>query len=81
MNIYAFSESGASLAWDEAGGTIACAIARTMTRAGDGLNHQGGIAIVLNASTLELITNYGQTSGHSFANSLQVSSKDSEKMS
>lgn len=52
MNIYAFSESGASLAWDEAGGTIACAIARTMTRAGDGLNHQGGIAIVVNASTL-----------------------------
>lgn len=76
MNVYSFSQSGATVAWDRGAGTIACAIARTMTIAGDGLNHQGGIAIVLNASTLELISNYGQTSGHSFANSLQVSSKE-----
>ena len=76
LNIYAFSSSGASFAWDVGSGTIGVSLARTMTIASDGLNHQGGIAFVLNASTLQMITNYGQTSGHSFANSLQVSEKD-----
>lgn len=76
MNVYSFFKSGATLAWDRGAGTIAMAIARTMTTASDGLNHQGGIAIVLNASTLEMITNYGQTSGHSFGNSLKVSKKE-----
>jgi len=76
MNVYAFSSSGASIAWDTDSGTIGVSLARTMTRASDGLNHQGGIAFILDASTLEMIHNYGQTSGHSFANSLQVSAKD-----
>ena len=76
LDIYAFSSSGASFAWDLGSGTIAVSLARTMTRASDGLNHQGGIAFVLNATTLQMITNYGQTSGHSFANSLTVSQKD-----
>ncbi|CAE7430262.1 nup98 [Symbiodinium natans] len=75
LNIYAFSSSGASLAWDTGSGTIAVSLARTMTKASDGLNHQGGIAFVLDASTLQIISNYGQTSGHSFANSLKVSQK------
>ncbi|CAJ1394400.1 unnamed protein product [Effrenium voratum] len=46
-----------------------------MTMASDGLNHQGGIAFIIDASTLEMITNYGQTSGHSFANSLLKSNE------
>ena len=49
LNIYAFSSSGASFAWDTGSGTIGVSLARTMTQASDGLNHQGGIAFVLDA--------------------------------
>jgi hypothetical protein len=45
-----------------------------MTRGSDGLNHQGAIAIVVNPSDLTLVKNLGQTSGHSFANSLTMGS-------
>merc|ERR1712032_925784 len=44
-----------------------------MHKAPDGLNHQGGIAVVLDAETLSVVKNNGQTSGHSFENSLSVS--------
>jgi hypothetical protein len=45
-------------------------LSRKMTRSSDGLNHQGAIAAVFSADNLKLITNHGQTSGHSFASSL-----------
>lgn len=41
-----------------------------MTRGGDGLNHQGGFAFVLNPRTLEVVFDYGQTAGHSFGSSV-----------
>ncbi|HNM06399.1 MAG TPA: hypothetical protein PKK05_25995, partial [Leptospiraceae bacterium] len=50
-------------------------ISRTMHKSSDGLNHQGAIGIVLDAKTLTLLHNHGQTSGHSFGNILD---RDSE---
>ena len=41
-----------------------------MTKSTDGLNHQGAYAAVFDATTLKPIKQFGQTSGHSFANSL-----------
>jgi len=59
--------------WNTATGMVGAVLARTMTRGGDNLNHQGAIAIVLDASTLEVVRNHGQTSGHSFGNSMILS--------
>jgi hypothetical protein len=70
LNIQAHSSSGASFSWDVLGNQLGLIIARTMAKGGDGLNHQGAIAVVLDADTLTIVKNYGQTSGHSFANSL-----------
>lgn len=47
-------------------GKLAVMVGRTMLQSGDGLNHQGGIAVVFNAATLAVERNWGQTSGHSF---------------
>jgi len=47
-------------------GKLAVMIGRIMLQSGDGLNHQGGIAVVFNATTLAVERNWGQTSGHSF---------------
>lgn len=51
-------------------GKIALMIARTMHKSGDGLNHQGGIAVVFDANNLAQLRHLGQTSGHSFDNYL-----------
>lgn len=74
LNIHKFSEPGASIAWNTAVDKIGLCIARTMTVANDGLNHQGAIAVVLDGATLNVVKNLGQTSGHSFSNSLMVAS-------
>jgi hypothetical protein len=49
---------------------IGMIVSRTMTKYTDGLNHQGAIAVVLSTDKLQVIKNLGQTSGHSFGNSL-----------
>jgi hypothetical protein len=41
-----------------------------MTVASDGLNHQSAYVAVISTSTLKPIIQHGQTSSHSFANSL-----------
>uniref|UniRef100_UPI0011786DCF hypothetical protein n=1 Tax=Crenothrix polyspora TaxID=360316 RepID=UPI0011786DCF len=51
-------------------GKLGLILGRQMHRTDDGLNHQGGIAAVFDANTLELVKNWGQTSGHSFENIL-----------
>src|SRR5262249_39910848 len=51
-------------------GKIALMLGRIMTQTPDGLNHQGGIAVVFDAATLGVDANWGQTSGHSFDNVL-----------
>ena len=60
--------SGADLEYS--GGVLGLIFSRTMHRASDGLNHQGAIAVVFDAETLEVVKNHGQTSGHSFDNAL-----------
>ena len=60
----------AALKWSD--GVLAIMLARQMTQSGDGLNHQGGIALSYDAQTLERTGHMGQTSGHSFGNVLSV---------
>jgi len=56
----------------KAGNEIALHISRTMTVGGDGLNHQGAICVLFDANTLNILNNHGQTSGHSWGDSVQV---------
>jgi len=56
------------------GNFIGMIITRSMTKHTDGLNHQGGLAAVFDAQTLQLTKNHGQTSGHSFGSSLMLRS-------
>lgn len=72
LNINAHDEPGGSLAWNPANNTLGLIIARTMTKSSDGLNHQGAIAVVFDGEDMSIIHNYGQTSGHSLGNSLQL---------
>ncbi len=59
-----YGHSGADLEYSA--GRLGLILSRTMHRSADGLNHQGGIAAVFDAGSLDLIVNHGQTSGHSF---------------
>lgn len=55
-------------------GKVGVIFARKMHKASDGLNHQGAIGVVFDASTLKVLKNLGQTSGHSFSNFVTVDS-------
>ncbi len=68
------ADNHGTLKW--ASGRLGLMLTRTMTQAGDGLNHQGGIAAVFDDDTLERVAFHGQTSGHSFSNFLTVDSGD-----
>ena len=70
LNIYAMKNEAAELAWSN--GQIGMMLMRTMHKAPDGLNHQGGIATIFDAKDLKLIKHLGQTSSHSFDNVLMV---------
>jgi hypothetical protein len=74
LNIYHFGNYMADLQFNN--GRLALFIARTMFASSDGLNHQGGIAVVFDANTLSVIRNFGQTSGHSFDNYLTLNSNN-----
>lgn len=50
-------------------------LSRKLTVSSDGLNHQSGWAAVFDSQTLKVIKKFGQTSGHSFANSVILNSK------
>ena len=56
---------------------IGMVVSRKMTMHTDGLNHQGAFAAVFDAKTLKPLKEIGQTSGHSFANSL-IANTDKE---
>lgn len=45
-----------------------------MFKKGDGINHQQGLAAILDKTSLALVKNHGQTSGHSFSNYILVDS-------
>lgn len=68
LNVYSFFASGGSLAWNKDDNSLGLMISRKMTKAGDGLNHQGCIAVILDSSSLDVVVNRGQTSGHSWNN-------------
>jgi hypothetical protein len=72
LDMYAYGKETASLAYS--GDKLLLMFARTMNKSSDGLNHQGGIAVLFDANNLELLRNFGQTSGHSFDNYLMVNS-------
>lgn len=74
LNITKFDGNVASMRY--ARGKLGVMLGRTMHRSRDGLNHQGGIAIVFSADTLRKLHNTGQTSGHSFENVLTVDRGD-----
>jgi hypothetical protein len=74
LNIYHFGNYMADLQY--LNGTLGLFIARTMFASSDGLNHQGGIAVVFDTNTLSVIRNFGQTSGHSFDNYLTINSNN-----
>ena len=75
LNVVQFGDLGdaryhAVLRWSE--GLLGLMLGRRMVRSDDGLNHQGGIAVVFGTGTMRLLANHGQTSGHSFSNKLAV---------
>jgi len=70
LNYHAFSECGTSAQWNTQKNTIGMVYSRFHKISSDGLNHQGANAIVIDAANLAVLQNHGQTSGHSFENSL-----------
>jgi len=70
LNIFTMKTEAAELAWSN--GQICMMLMRTMHKSADGLNHQGGIAVLFDANDLRQLKNLGQTSGHSFDNVLSV---------
>ena len=54
-------------------GQLLVHIERLYHKGRDGLNHQGGTALLFESAKLRLIKNLGQTSGHSFDNYLTTS--------
>jgi len=70
LSIFNFGNDMADLAWSK--GRLALMLSRTMHKSPDGLNHQGGIAVVFDPENLQLLKNLGQTSGHSFDNILTI---------
>ncbi|OQW88961.1 MAG: hypothetical protein BWK78_08075 [Thiotrichaceae bacterium IS1] len=74
LNMVTFGNSNvASLKY--LNGKLGLIVGRQMHRSDDGLNHQGAIAVVFDANTLEMVKNWGQTSGHSFESILATNSK------
>src|SRR5262249_46565563 len=66
LNLYEFQGWTASMKYIN--GQVGVMIGRRMTQSPDNLNHQGGIAVVFDSTTLALLKNWGQTSGHSWEN-------------
>ena len=62
----------ADLQWSK--GQLGMMLMRTMHKSADGLNHQGGIAVIFDAASLKQIKSLGQTSSHSFDNVLTTNS-------
>jgi len=74
LNVVTFGKDNiASLKYSN--GKLGLILGRRMHRMSDGLNHQGGIAVVFDANTLAVDKNWGQTSGHSFESILTINSQ------
>jgi len=57
---------------EHANGRLGLILSRLTHMTPDGLNHQGAIAVVFDADSLELLQHHGQTSGHSWDNVLNL---------
>ncbi len=72
LNVFSIADNHNSSQWvaslEYNGGVLGLILSRTMHKSADGLNHQGAIAVTFSAEDLSLISNLGQTSGHSFGN-------------
>ena len=75
LGLYRYSSAGASMAWNTADNTLGLVLSKLNLKSGDGLNHQGATALVLDGKDMSIIHYRGGTSSHSFANSLHVSEK------
>lgn len=76
LNIYRFHDGplrSASVRFHK--GLLGVILPRQMHMSGDGLRHQGAIALTYRAKELSLVRNHGQTSGHSMANYLTVNQR------
>ncbi|MDJ1486310.1 hypothetical protein QNI16_37870 [Cytophagaceae bacterium YF14B1] len=71
LDIFHISSYGGTLQYQN--GYLLFMMGRIMNQSSDGLNHQGGIAVAFDPTTLSVIRNFGQTSGHSFDNFLTQS--------
>ena len=67
LDIYKFSGSGASMAWNTADNTLGLVIARGMLNM-----HQAATSAVIDGKDMSLVKVAGQTASHSFSNSLHV---------
>ena len=63
----------ASLVWNVADDALGLVIARTMLPSGDGLNHQAGVLVTLDAKDLSTMQDRGTTASHDFGNSVHLS--------
>lgn len=68
LDIFHIGDDAGAMVYSK--GTLGLFMGRTMNTSSDGLNHQGGIGVVFDATTLDIIDNTGQTCGHSFDNFL-----------
>ncbi|KJF92349.1 hypothetical protein UB34_20450, partial [Photobacterium leiognathi] len=70
IDVWAIGNFPTKLAWS--GNRIGMNILRTYSLGGDGLNHQGGWAVVYDANNLNFVKSWGQISGHQFGGTLMV---------
>lgn len=78
LDVYEYFQSGSSLVWDHEGtNKLGWMLSRKMTKSGDGLNHQGCIMVILDGNNLDVVSNTGQTSGHSWNNFITLDEIDS----
>jgi len=76
VNIYDFSKDALrSVNMRYSKNSLGVILPRRMHMSGDGLKHQGAIALTFAVKDLKLTRNHGQTSGHSMANFLTVNKK------
>eukprot|EP00929_Paragymnodinium_shiwhaense_P119478 TRINITY_DN91383_c0_g1_i1.p1 TRINITY_DN91383_c0_g1~~TRINITY_DN91383_c0_g1_i1.p1 ORF type:complete len:955 (-),score=119.55 TRINITY_DN91383_c0_g1_i1:326-3190(-) len=69
LNIWGTFSCGGAAVWDTSANSIAFTAARLMPAGGDGLNHQAGVAVLLDATSLEKIKSWG-ISSHSWSNTI-----------
>ncbi len=74
FNVYNYGGRwGGSMVYQK--GLLGLILPRTMYMSGDGLRHQGAIAVAIAVKDLSVVKNFGQTSGHSFGNVLSVNTR------